>query len=193
MKALSIKQPWANLIASGFKTIETRKWKTKHRGQLLIVSSKLPDIEPFGKAIAVCDVVDCQPMTLEDELYALCDWYDGAFSWKLENIKPIVPFEVRGKPGMYTVKGITRIIPKPSISVRLLTYTSTGESALVEILKTNNDKHVDRFQIRILMRIDANSSIEKEGSIIWQQKLKNHDGWVLSPINRREEWEWIKF
>ena len=34
--ALSVRQPWANLIMSGFKDIEIRSWKTTHRGLLLI-------------------------------------------------------------------------------------------------------------------------------------------------------------
>lgn len=42
MKALSVKQPWAELIASGVKTIETRTWYTSYRGPLLICSSKRP-------------------------------------------------------------------------------------------------------------------------------------------------------
>lgn len=36
MKALTIRQPWASLIALGVKTIETRSWATKHRGPVLI-------------------------------------------------------------------------------------------------------------------------------------------------------------
>jgi len=44
MKALSVRQPWANLIAAGKKTIETRKWATDYRGQILIVSSKTPKL-----------------------------------------------------------------------------------------------------------------------------------------------------
>lgn len=39
MKALSVKQPYADLIACGRKTIETRTWKTNYRGPLLICSS----------------------------------------------------------------------------------------------------------------------------------------------------------
>ena len=53
MKALSVKQPWANMIASGEKTIETRTWMTSYRGQVLIVSSKQPRIKPAGCAVAV--------------------------------------------------------------------------------------------------------------------------------------------
>lgn len=36
MKAISIRQPWANLIAHGLKDVENRTWKTKFRGTVLI-------------------------------------------------------------------------------------------------------------------------------------------------------------
>lgn len=41
MKALTIRQPWASLIAAGVKTIETRSWSTKHRGPLAIHAGKV--------------------------------------------------------------------------------------------------------------------------------------------------------
>ena len=34
--ALSVRQPWANLIVLGLKDIEIRTWATKYRGRLLI-------------------------------------------------------------------------------------------------------------------------------------------------------------
>jgi hypothetical protein len=36
MKTLTIKQPWASLIAHGIKDIENRSWKTNYRGRILI-------------------------------------------------------------------------------------------------------------------------------------------------------------
>ncbi len=39
MKALSIKQPWASLIAHGIKDVENRTWKTKFRGKIFIHAS----------------------------------------------------------------------------------------------------------------------------------------------------------
>ncbi len=36
MKALTLWQPWASLVALGVKTIETRSWSTKYRGPLAI-------------------------------------------------------------------------------------------------------------------------------------------------------------
>ena len=44
MKCLSLKQPFADLLALGEKTIELRKWNTKLRGEFLIHASKNIDI-----------------------------------------------------------------------------------------------------------------------------------------------------
>lgn len=40
MKALTLTQPWATLVAIGAKSIETRSWSTKHRGPLAIHAAK---------------------------------------------------------------------------------------------------------------------------------------------------------
>lgn len=40
MKALSLWQPWASLVAFGAKKYETRGWYTRYRGPLLIHASK---------------------------------------------------------------------------------------------------------------------------------------------------------
>lgn len=40
MKALSIRQPWAWLIAAGYKDIENRRWSTDLRGRIYIHAGK---------------------------------------------------------------------------------------------------------------------------------------------------------
>jgi predicted transcriptional regulator len=45
MKCLSLKQPYAELLVSGKKTIELRKWNTSFRGKFLIHASKNIDKE----------------------------------------------------------------------------------------------------------------------------------------------------
>lgn len=40
MKAISLWQPWATLMAIGAKTNETRSWSTTHRGPLAIHAAK---------------------------------------------------------------------------------------------------------------------------------------------------------
>jgi predicted transcriptional regulator len=44
-KCLSIRQPYAELIVSGRKTIELRKWNTRFRGEFLVHASKVIDKE----------------------------------------------------------------------------------------------------------------------------------------------------
>ena len=81
MKALTLYQPWASLIALGEKKIETRSWPTMYRGELAIHAGKtnftqFGEVEPFrtvlekhglhyrtlptGVIIATCVLVDCQ-------------------------------------------------------------------------------------------------------------------------------------
>ena len=43
MKALSIKQPWAELIVSGIKDIENRTWRTNFRGRVYVHASQKYD------------------------------------------------------------------------------------------------------------------------------------------------------
>jgi activating signal cointegrator 1 len=40
MKAITILEPWASLIACGAKKIETRSWSTKYRGNIAIHAAK---------------------------------------------------------------------------------------------------------------------------------------------------------
>ncbi|MEK5415220.1 ASCH domain-containing protein [Paenibacillus sp. FSL L8-0708] len=80
MKAITIIQPWATLIALGEKRFETRSWATKHRGPLAIHAGKKIDKDaceepkikaalarhgytadnlPTGAVVAVSDLKEC--------------------------------------------------------------------------------------------------------------------------------------
>jgi hypothetical protein len=91
------------MIASGEKTIETRTWSTDYRGPLLIVSSRIPRIELAGYAIAIGKLIDCRPMTKNDEEEACCEWYSGAYAWVFRNIRRIEPFPVKGQLRIFDV------------------------------------------------------------------------------------------
>lgn len=125
IRAISIKQPWANLIVSGFKTIETRKWATTYRGDILICSSLQPDksalelygphadrfqghspitAEPAGVALCIAELYDCRKMIRTDERRALCHVYPNAHSFFLRNIRKIEPFPVKGQLGIFEVE-----------------------------------------------------------------------------------------
>jgi hypothetical protein len=59
VKALSLTQPWASLVAIGAKRIETRSWATHYRGPVAIHAAKgfprecrdLVGVEPFRSAL----------------------------------------------------------------------------------------------------------------------------------------------
>ncbi|MFU1797620.1 ASCH domain-containing protein [Paenibacillus azoreducens] len=80
MKAITIIQPWATLIALGEKQFETRSWSTKHRGELAIHAGKkidreaceVPEIKealarhgytadnlPTGAVLAIANMTEC--------------------------------------------------------------------------------------------------------------------------------------
>jgi activating signal cointegrator 1 len=107
MKALSIKPQWAALIASGAKTIETRKRPTSHRGPLLICATR-----PDGMARCIVDIIDCRPMRPDDWKAACCDPYADAWGWIIGSVTPIEPFAVRGMPGLFDIA-----LPSASSSV----------------------------------------------------------------------------
>lgn len=98
MKAITLTQPWATLVAIGAKRIETRSWATKYRGPLAIHAAKtfgvwgesgikqlLNQYPNFGKAldrdgwtigtlprscmVATCTLVDCIQITNKREVY----------------------------------------------------------------------------------------------------------------------------
>ncbi len=103
MKALCLKEPWAGLVLEGKKTIETRIWKTRYRGKVVLCCSKKPVSELSGKAFARAEIADCRKMRKEDEKDACCKVYPRAQSWMLKNIAPIKPFEVQGKLGLFNL------------------------------------------------------------------------------------------
>jgi len=108
MKAISVKQPWASMIADKRKTIETRRWRTAYRGDLLIVSTARPVIRGFpnGKALCVAELIDCRPMVKADERAARCKVYASAYAWVLSNIREIQHFKVKGCQRLYEVPGV---------------------------------------------------------------------------------------
>lgn len=107
MKAISIKQPWASLIAAGVKTLELRAWPTDHRGPLLICSSRRPFIDGHrhGAALCIVDVIDCRPMTRADLPFACVrEFYADHYAWVLRNVRLIDPFSIVGQLRLFDVR-----------------------------------------------------------------------------------------
>ena len=113
MKALSIKQPWASLIATGRKTLEIRSWSTRYRGQLVVVASAQPSREhlghfklaeaPRGVTIALVDLVEVREATAEDSEAACWTIPAGVFAWRLVNVRRLEPLAVRGRLNLWAI------------------------------------------------------------------------------------------
>ncbi len=120
MKAITIKQPWATLIAKGYKEYEFRTWKTNYRGDVLIHAGKSIDKKamerfkylnldyPIGCIIAKAKIADCvfvdeafkQKMFSKDKnVYKnlLINDDKKHYGFKVEDIEQINPIYVDGK------------------------------------------------------------------------------------------------
>lgn len=131
IKALTIWQPYPELIKARIKIYETRSWYTHYRGQLLICSAlkkTRPQAQlylnlisnhnltlkpyhqlPFGQAICLCELVDCLPITphliqQQPQLELDCgNWTIGHYAWLLDHIQPLNPFPIKGQQKLFTV------------------------------------------------------------------------------------------
>ncbi len=126
MKVITIQQPWATLIAEGYKEYEFRTWKTKYRGEILIHAGKGIDkkaIErfehlnleyPVGQIIAKANITDCvkvddklreelkekDPIVYKGVINKTSNNWDG-YGFKLENVEKIEPIEINGKLSLW--------------------------------------------------------------------------------------------
>ena len=103
IKALSVQQPWASLIASGEETIEVRQKRTNYKGPLLVCATKRPPVPPFGRMVALVDVVNCWPLKQADERAAQVKRKRGdkRFAWVLENARRVPNHPVTGNLGFF--------------------------------------------------------------------------------------------
>lgn len=113
MKALTVRQPYAELIARGDKPIENRRWATAYRGPLAIhagLSRAWMDDEDeerygsltFGAVVAVADLVNCVHVKRLPFEFAHHPHANGPFCWILANVRRLhraVP--VRGAQGLW--------------------------------------------------------------------------------------------
>ena len=121
MKVITLKQPWATLVAEGIKRYEFRSWKTNYRGKVLIhagagVDKK--DMERFShlnlkypskRIIAEVEIEDCLELTdklnqeiIDENNIAYGSKVRTGYAWKLKNVKKIdLDRELNGKLGFW--------------------------------------------------------------------------------------------
>jgi hypothetical protein len=122
MKALTIRQPWAELIVSGKRLFEIRNWRPDYEGWILVHAGKKLDEEAvrrlnvavdqltFGAIIGkvrVDDCIDFSPESWEALRFQHMEWSDyqaGNFGWRLSKatkFDPPIPWG--GSLGLFDV------------------------------------------------------------------------------------------
>lgn len=137
MRVLSVKEPFATLIASGYKCIETRSWKTNYRGELFIhASGKSIDKKyledsyiskiidglkmNYGNIICKVNLVDCiymdekfiEKIKQNNKEYQLGVYEIGRYAWIIDNIELIYPIKAKGKLNIWKYDGDYELIKK---------------------------------------------------------------------------------
>lgn len=130
MKALSLWQPWASLIADGRKKIETRSWPAPQwllGKRIAIHATKYVDYDscedfgygsaptiPRGVVLCTATLTACIRFTqenveslfdgIDDQERLYGDYEPGRYGWMLSNIERICPpIEIRGRQGIFDV------------------------------------------------------------------------------------------
>ncbi len=124
MKVITIKQPYASLIANGYKQYEFRTWKTKYRGEIYIHAGLGVNKEamklyqhlnldyPQGKILCKCNITDCIQInnSFREELKnnIIYDFLNNnidykGYAFKLENIELIKTIDAKGKLGLWNL------------------------------------------------------------------------------------------
>ena len=123
MKALSVRQPWAELILLGRKHYELRSWRTSVRGRIWIHASQTIDV-PFvelagltrselstGVLIGSIEILDCVPFTTEiaEELRRGGVFFEdvrsvSGFAWRVSAPERLaLPIPYRGSLGFFQI------------------------------------------------------------------------------------------
>lgn len=123
LKVLTLRQPWATLVAEGIKKYEFRSWKTNYRGKVLIHAGTGIDKDdmkkyehmnldfPSRRIIAVVEIEDCLELDkdlnkkiISENNIAYGHKIRTGYAWKLKNIKKIdYDKEVNGQLGLWNI------------------------------------------------------------------------------------------
>jgi len=136
LKCISVSQPFADLIISGKKTIELRKWNTNFRGEFLIhapIKISLMDCKRLkinnklltGVIIGKAELYDVKKYNSLEEIkkdkklhFSSKNFQGKIYGFKIKNAKPLrIPIPWKGRLGLFDVElAKTRIKNKDIIA-----------------------------------------------------------------------------
>jgi hypothetical protein len=127
-KALSLQQPWAELMVRGIKLIENRDWRRSFRGPVLVHASKTFDEEAFHRCSdgSIVPIVTGLPYAADEMLpirsedlhfggiigmFTIVDcvtqsndpWFFGKYGYIVKDPRPLPFVPLRGQLGFFDV------------------------------------------------------------------------------------------
>jgi hypothetical protein len=114
VKALSVRQPFADFIVHGVKPIENRVWQTPYRGLVYIHAAVLPHsmsrerietvfgVKLDGPSRAFGAIVG-RAVLVDIVRHSSSRWFRGPYGWVFEHAEEIEPVRMRGAQGLFDV------------------------------------------------------------------------------------------
>ena len=122
LKALTMRQPWAECIRTKGRNVENRSWSTKYRGWIAVHTStakirnefelcRLLHGSDFKEAdlaagviigfVKITDVIQKETVTEKTKT-----WFQGEYGFVIEDFLPLpIPIKVKGAMGLWVLEG----------------------------------------------------------------------------------------
>jgi len=130
-RALSVRQPWAQLIVQGAKDVENRSRSTRHRGRLyihaatrlacvpsareLLVKAHFPEgisDLPRGAVIGTVDLIGCYPHGPDCVICRVSPWASEHYTWHWVLAHPVqfdAPAPMLGQMGVWSSAALAEL------------------------------------------------------------------------------------
>ena len=200
LKALSFRQPWANLVIEGRKTLDLRTWSTHYRGPLAVYASL--DVEKeactlhavdantltCGAVIGMVDLLDIIP--LDEATYNAHvtehlngrPWREGMVGWVLQNVRPLDPPQVvKGHLKLFDVvindKHLSGI-SKPETGLTAPQITVQHPKPLMDVPASGVE--ASEFELRVIPEADGRYKL-----VFVQTQIQKNQPTTYRPVGTR--------
>lgn len=188
IKALSFRQPWADLVVQGRKTLDLRTWNTLFRGTIAIYASQTIEkeaCERFGidpdrlTTGAVIGIVDLTGVSKLDEATYYArehqhlggrNFHDTLFGWEFANPLPLRdPIPTRGRLLLFDVEIPDQTTPPDQFS------DSTIVDPSIELGHEIEDRNSDSspFELRLIPETDPKTSAISYRLAVYQRHVQS--------------------
>lgn len=187
VKALSFRQPWADLVLQGKKSLDLRTWSTRYRGPLAVFASQTvekdrcleygidPDRVTTGAVVGLVELVGV--VELDDASYAARasehlsgrKFHAPMFGWELTNPRPLAkPKPAKGRQLLFEIN-------LPEIGAEIETEVLSKkleQDTTLDISVSNLWGDTYPFELRLVPEIDSKTNKTSYRLGLYQRKVE---------------------